>query len=239
MAPSAQIFECNTAGGVAGSDPAIQAWLASATVSDNCGQVVSITNDAPAFFPLGETVVTWTVSDDSGNTSHCSSSVRVADTTPPAVTVNITACCLWSPNHKFVDVGTYSAVDVCDPGAAGTAAVAVTSDEPTQSMPGPGGPDHCPDAQAGDGRISLRAERSGTTGSDNGRVYDITVTARDASGNVGSRHVNNGGCRGCPGAVCVPHDQNPKSPGQTPGNDPGGACDAIDDGQSYDALVCQ
>lgn len=238
MAPPAKIFECNTAGGVAGSDPDIQAWLASATASDNCGQV-SITNDAPAFFPLGETVVTWTATDDKGNSSHCSSSVRVTDTTPPAVTVNITACCLWPPDHKFVDVGTYSAVDVCDPGAAGTAAVAVTSDEPSESAPGAGGPDHCPDAQAEGGHISLRAERSGAAGHDNGRVYEITVTAHDASGNVRTRHVSNGACRGCPGAVCVPHDQNPKSPGQTPGNDPGGACDALDDGQNYNAFVCQ
>ena len=239
VAPSAKIFECNTAGGVASADPAIQAWLTSATASDNCGQIVSFTNNAPVFFPLGETVVTWKATDDSGNTSHCSSTVRVADTTPPAVTVHITACCLWPPNHKLVDVGTYSAVDVCDPGAASTAVIAVTSDEPTQSAPGAGGPDHCPDAQAADGRISLRAERSGTTGRDNGRVYDLVVTARDASGNVGTRHVSNGGCQGCPGAVCVPHDQNPKSPGQTPGNDSCGVCNAVDDGQSFDALVCQ
>ena len=239
VAPPAKTFECNTAGGVSRADPGIQAWLAQAGASDNCGAVVSFSNDAPAFFPLGTTAVTWTATDARGNTRQCSSSVRVADTTPPAVTVNIGSCCLWPPNHKLVEVGSYAASDVCDPGAGGTTAVAVTSDEPTASAPGAGGPNHCPDAEASNGRISLRAERSGPAGRDNGRVYQLTVTARDASGNVATRRVTDGGCPGCPGAVCVPHDQNPKSPGQRPGNDPGGVCNAIDDGQSFNAAICQ
>ena len=33
--------------------------LGEATSTDN-GGIVSITNDAPEFFPIGETVVTWT-----------------------------------------------------------------------------------------------------------------------------------------------------------------------------------
>jgi hypothetical protein len=37
-------------------------------VSDDCG-VVSLTNDAPAVFPLGETTVTWTATDAAGNKS--------------------------------------------------------------------------------------------------------------------------------------------------------------------------
>jgi hypothetical protein len=129
-------------------------------------------------------------------------------------------------------------MDVCDPGAGATTTVAVTTDEPTASAPGAGGQDHCPDAQVANGHISLRSERSGPAGHDNGRVYGLTATARDASGNVGTLRVA-GGCPGCPGAVCVPHDQNPKSPGQTPGNSPTGVCNAIDDGQIYNASVCQ
>ncbi|HEU4412244.1 MAG TPA: HYR domain-containing protein [Polyangiaceae bacterium] len=238
-APPAVTFECNAAGGVAGDDPAVQGWLASAGASDNCGGAVSLSHDAPGFFPLGTTVVTWTATDGAGNASHCSSSVTVADTTPPEVTVDLSACCLWSPNHGFVEVGSYGVTDVCDPGAGAAAVVAVTSDEATASAHGAGGPAHCPDALAEGGRLSLRSERAGPSGPHNGRVYDIAVTAHDASGNAVTKRAERGTCAGCPGAVCVPHDQHPQSPGQTPGNDPGGACNAVDDGQIYDALVCQ
>jgi hypothetical protein len=128
---------------------------------------------------------------------------------------------LWPPSHNIEDVGTYEVVDVCDPKAAGSAVVTVTSDEPTAQ--GAGGPKHCADAVVEGNHISVRSERSG----DNGRVYGISIAAKDASGNVGNLKVQ-GGCTGCSGAVCVPHDQS----------SPEGVCSAIDDGQTYDALVC-
>jgi hypothetical protein len=59
------------------------------TVSDNC-EVSSVINDynatsslANASFPLGSTVVTWTVTDASGNTATCSISVVVEDNEAP------------------------------------------------------------------------------------------------------------------------------------------------------------
>jgi len=45
----------------------------------------TITNDAPAVFPVGTTVVTWTATDSSGNTSTVTQTVTVADTTPPVI----------------------------------------------------------------------------------------------------------------------------------------------------------
>ena len=47
---------------------AIEVSLGSATTSDNCS-VASTTNDAPTAFELGETTVTWTVTDGAGNTA--------------------------------------------------------------------------------------------------------------------------------------------------------------------------
>jgi len=223
-APVPALFECNTTGGVSGSDPAVQAWLALASAKDNCGSVASFTSNAPAFFPLGTTVVTWTAKDPKGNQSQCSSTVTVADTTAPAITTQMSTCCLWPPTHELVDVGSYQAVDVCDPTAVSSVTATVTSDEPTGSTQGPGGPKHCADAVVDNQRISLRSERSG----DNGRVYSISISAKDASGNVANKTVSGAAC-GCAGSVCVPHDQSTSS----------GTCSASDDGQKYNALVCQ
>ena len=59
-------------------------------------QEVNITNDAPEFFPLGETVVTWTATDTSGNESIQTQRVNVVDTSKPILTV---------PNDLQVEAG--------------------------------------------------------------------------------------------------------------------------------------
>jgi gliding motility-associated-like protein len=51
---------------------------------DNCS-VASVTNNAPAFFPLGTTTVTWTVTDGSGNTASCNQTVTVTDIINPSI----------------------------------------------------------------------------------------------------------------------------------------------------------
>ena len=54
--------------------------------SDNV-EVISITNDAPEVFPLGETIVTWTATDSSGNSASDSQQISVIDTTIPSIIV--------------------------------------------------------------------------------------------------------------------------------------------------------
>ena len=56
--------------------------LGTPITSDNCG-VASVTNDAPAVFPLGTTTVTWTVTDDNGNSNTCIQIVTVSDDVDP------------------------------------------------------------------------------------------------------------------------------------------------------------
>jgi len=53
--------------------------------ADDLLGVISITNDAPEFFPIGETVVTWTTIDSSNNFSSLTQLVSVIDTTAPEI----------------------------------------------------------------------------------------------------------------------------------------------------------
>jgi len=58
--------------------------LGEATSTDN-GEIISITNDAPEFFTMGETAVTWTTIDSSNNFSSLTQLVSVIDTTAPEI----------------------------------------------------------------------------------------------------------------------------------------------------------
>jgi hypothetical protein len=110
-------------------------------------------------------------------TTTVTRTVNVVDTTPPllfAVTPSLSA--LWPPNHKMVAVSlSYTATDLSGAPACG---LDVTSNEPIN---GTGDGDTSPDwAIAGATSVQLRAERVGTG---SGRVYTITVTCADSSGN--------------------------------------------------------
>jgi hypothetical protein len=176
-----------------------------------------VLNDAPALFPSGcppgsSTTVNFDATDGAGNTGTAQSSVTVQDTTAPTVTCDTAIDMLWSPNHQMVDVGlSYTAVDVCDTSALAIE-VTVTSDENPLTASGAGGPIHCPDAVVNGTDVLLRAERSG---SGDGRVYAITVSATDNCGNVGT----------CTVSVGVTKSQ---APGSTP----------VDSGQAFDATTC-
>jgi hypothetical protein len=58
--------------------------LGTPITADNCS-VASVTNDAPATFPLGVTTVTWTVTDGSGRTATATQIVTVLDNQNPTV----------------------------------------------------------------------------------------------------------------------------------------------------------
>ena len=58
--------------------------LENSTAEDQIG-ILSIANDAPESFPLGETVVTWTATDISGNSASDTQLVTVVDTTAPVI----------------------------------------------------------------------------------------------------------------------------------------------------------
>jgi hypothetical protein len=203
---------------------------AAVTATDGCdpAPVVTLSEVTEPGGCAGTGVVTrtWTARDACGNVSSCTQVVQILDTTPPVVAATTAVGCLWPPNHDFVDVGlAIAATDDCTSSGALTFAIGVLSDERTNDQNGSGGPIHCPDAIVEGMRVRLRAERAGL---EDGRVYTLLVTATDLCGNSSTAAVE----------VRVPHDQSPKSPGQSPGNDPNGPCIAIDTGRAVDATAC-
>ncbi len=195
--PADITVECTGDGGVPIGDPAIQAFLAGATATDNCDATPTITHDAPPFFPLGPTVVTFTATDDSGNSGTCTATVTVEDTTPPTIEVTLNRTVLWPPNHKLVTITADVVVeDVCDNDPT-FVLTSITSDEPDNGLGDGDRPDDIQGADFGtpDVEFQLRSERQG--GGD-GREYTIVYTVTDGSGNATSFTV----------VVLVPHDMH-------------------------------
>lgn len=82
--------------------------------ADNCS-VVSVTNNAPTSFPLGDTVVTWTVKDGSNNLAKAYQIVTVKDATPPTLTAPATVIVKTNVNCTATGVvlGSPIAADNC------------------------------------------------------------------------------------------------------------------------------
>ena len=168
-----------------------------ATATDTCDTDVEITSDELAIYPLGDTTVTFTATDDSGNSISKSMVVHVVDTTPPDISVTVSPDMLWHPNHKMADItASVTVSDICD--AAPTVVLAsVTSNEPDNAK-GNGDGNTVNDIQGADIRtedyeFQLRAERAGKG---DGRIYTIVYMVTDASGNSASASAT----------VVVPHD---------------------------------
>ena len=172
------------------------------------GQVQTIYQGTPVALPdhvlsdlgLGEHNITLCV-NDSVNSPVCKdSSVTVIDTTAPCIAPVPSATILWPPNHKMVDI-TIVANGSDNSGGQVTLAASVSSNEPEDGL---GDGDLSPDWTTpvidqvnGIVTLQLRAERSD---SGNGRVYTITITATDASGNSSQASLQ----------ILVPHDQRNK-----------------------------
>ncbi|HXV38667.1 MAG TPA: HYR domain-containing protein [Nitrosopumilaceae archaeon] len=89
-------------------------FIGEANASDITG-ISSIKNDAPSVFPLGETTITWTATDQSGNSAQATQKITVVDTTAPAITVpdDIIFEAL-SPTENIVSIGIASGTDIID-----------------------------------------------------------------------------------------------------------------------------
>jgi uncharacterized membrane protein YccF (DUF307 family) len=84
-----------------GTCSATNVTLGIPTTADNCG-VASVTNNAPASYPVGTTTVTWTVTDIHGRTATATQTVIVRDNQAPNITT------LTVPVQCFNTSGTYT-----------------------------------------------------------------------------------------------------------------------------------
>jgi DNA/RNA endonuclease G (NUC1)/PKD repeat protein len=101
------------------------------------------------------------------------------DDESPTLTVQAVPGELWPPNHKMVEVKVNKQVSDDFDANPIVKLVSITSNEPDNGL---GDGDTAGDIEIrSDGRIFLRAERSG---GGNGRVYTLTYSATDSAGNI-------------------------------------------------------
>jgi len=157
---------------------------------DQWGNVVGRTAIVPLTVRLGTYAFSLTVTDAAGLSSTGTTHVTVQDTISPTLRVSLSPNSLWPPNHKLVQItATVDASDGCS-SSQKVQLASITSSDPDE---GQGDGDQPHDIQAVNGGLVsfgtdvrsflLRAERSGMT---SGRVYTVTYTVQDASGNTTS-----------------------------------------------------
>ena len=150
-----------------------------ATAHDETGPLaVAVTGTVDVNVP-GEYELTYTANNGYKSVS-VTRIVRVVDTIAPAVTgVSASPEALGTPNHSMVTVTVpYSAADAS---GAPVCSISVSSNEPTD---GRGDGHTATDWQVLDAHtVLLRAERSG---GGTGRIYTLTVSCIDRSGNTAS-----------------------------------------------------
>lgn len=160
-----------------GVDPATSVAVPALIAIDNCAGVSISRTGVPAnnFFPVGETLITYTATDVSGNAVSVTQMVTVVDNTPPVISnVAASPSVLWPPNHEMVDVAViYDAADNC---AILNTWLSVSSNPPGSSNW----------EIVGAHRVRLRAARSARWGE---QQYTITINAKDVHGNVSTQNV--------------------------------------------------
>jgi len=88
-------------------------------------EISSVTNDAPEVFPLGETIVTWTATDSSGNYASTTQTITVVDTTAPVITTPQNIIVDAVNTETLLEIGLATIDDIIDDSPI------ITNDAPT------------------------------------------------------------------------------------------------------------
>ena len=152
-------------------------------------------------FSLGTHIVTLHVDDGVNEPVARNVTIEVTDTTKPNLAPVPDKTILWPPNHQLVDINIEANASDNSGEPVEIITATIFSNE---SQDGLGDGDISPDwtepvIDLINGRImfALRAERAGNG---NGRIYTVTITAIDASGNSSQ----------VPVEIVVPHDRRKK-----------------------------
>jgi hypothetical protein len=163
--------------------------LSGVVVTDNCTAAKQITLSqspaAGATVARGQSTITVTATDASGNSSTATVSLNVVDTTAPVIhSLTVNPSVLWPPNHQIVPVTvTVAATDNCD-AAPVSRITGITCNETAPAA----------DMQlTGALTANLAASKNSSGGT---RVYTLTIQCTDASGNSSTGTVT----------VTVPHN---------------------------------
>lgn len=213
-APSGSgVFEINSPVSLGGNvsdfdgDLLLYRWLEGDVVLHS-GTIQSIAEGYPVEIPayatsnlgLGFHTIVLEVNDGTNQPVTSEITVEIVDMQVPTLAPVANKTILWPPNHKMVDI-VIEANAGDNSGGPITLTAVVSSSEP---IDGPGDGDTSPDwiapsisQDSGIIRLQLRAERSGEG---NGRVYTVTITASDTSGNSSVVDID----------VIVPHDKGNK-----------------------------
>jgi hypothetical protein len=164
--------------------------------TENGGTPVQLPEHIVSHFGLGTHTIELQVEDGINNSVSAQITVEIVDETVPTLAPVANKTILWPPNHKMVDI-TIEANAADNSGLPVTLSCAVTSNEPQNGLgDGDKEPDWTEpliDQENGRIHLQLRSERSG---SGDGRIYTITITATDQASNSSTVNIE----------IIVPHD---------------------------------
>lgn len=154
---------------------------------DPDGDPVIIEMSPEGYFDLGETEVTLSITDDSGETDQCTATITVTDNESPVLNVVSEPIILWPPNHKYETIDltqlVLSVSDNCNSLSMGNVFITSVSCDEEENAIGKGDGNTMNDIVLGDDcqSVMVRKERNGKG---NGRVYTIYLGVTDESGNT-------------------------------------------------------
>ena len=215
LAPAgAGVYEINTPISIGGQvsdfdgDQLNYKWRDGETILFS-GVIQSILGGDPVDLPehvisdlgLGTHMVTLQVDDGVNAPKFSELIIEVNDTTQPTLTLDPDKTILWPPDHQMVDIN----IEVNASDNSGLPVELITTTiSCNEVLDGLGDGETIPDWTEpifdpvnGLIKFELRAERAGNS---NGRIYTITTTATDASGNSSQ----------VPVEIVVPHDKRKK-----------------------------